>query len=159
LTPTHNSETRKLTRTVTLPSRPASAYEQAISNRGAASHQRRGRPSDAPPPRTRWSAQITALHGLLLAADRDRAPGRRWVAAGWMLSILHLGLLEHRDRLSPADALTLIRGNLPATATGSCRWSGVAAIGLNLAEGRLARRQATVSPFGDYADSIADAAF
>ncbi|WP_327428520.1 CDP-alcohol phosphatidyltransferase family protein [Streptomyces sp. NBC_01236] len=109
--------------------------------------------------RPRALAQLTALHGLLLAAARDREPGRRWVAAGWLLAALHLGLLEHRDRLSPADALTLIRANLPATALGSYRWSGVVAIGLDLADGHLARRQATVSPFGDYADSLADAAF
>jgi len=70
--------------------------------------------------RPRALIQITALHCLLLAVARDRGPGRRWVAASWMLGILHLGLLEHRDRLSPADALTLIRGNLPATTMGAC---------------------------------------
>jgi phosphatidylglycerophosphate synthase len=109
--------------------------------------------------RPRALTQLTVLHGLLLALARDHALGRRWVAAAWLLGASHLGLLEHRDRLSPADALTLIRGNLPATALGSCRWSGVVAIGLDLADGRLARRQETVCPFGDYADSLADAAF
>ena len=75
------------------------------------------------------------------------------------LSALNLGMLEDRDRLSPADTLTLIRGNLPALAAGSGRWAGVVAIASDLADGRLARRQGTVSPFGDYADSLADAAF
>ncbi|WP_151481713.1 CDP-alcohol phosphatidyltransferase family protein [Streptomyces albicerus] len=109
--------------------------------------------------RPRALAQLTVLHGLLFALARDREPGRGWVAAGWLLGALHLGLLERRDRLAPADTLTLIRGSLPATALGPCRWSGVVAIGLDLADGRLARRQETVSPFGDYADSLADAAF
>ncbi|MBT2674105.1 CDP-alcohol phosphatidyltransferase family protein [Streptomyces sp. ISL-14] len=108
--------------------------------------------------RPRALAQITALHGLLLSLTRTRQE-RRWVATSWALGALHLGLLEHRDRLSPADALTLIRGNLPATAVGSSRVSGVLAIASDFADGRLARHQATESPFGDYADSFADAAF
>ncbi|GAB2882962.1 hypothetical protein GCM10027074_59290 [Streptomyces deserti] len=102
--------------------------------------------------------QTTALHGLLLALTRDRR-GRAWVATSWTLTILHLGLLEHRDRLSPADVLTLLRGNLPATSVAPSRVSGVLAIASDLADGRLARHQATESPFGDYADSFADAAF
>lgn len=109
--------------------------------------------------RPRALMQITTLHGLLLALARHRRPGPRWVATSWTLSVLHLGLLEERDRLSPADALTLLRGNLPATVLGASHWSGALAIALDLADGRLARRQGTVSPFGDYADSFADAAF
>ncbi|MGP4049763.1 CDP-alcohol phosphatidyltransferase family protein [Streptomyces sp. 2A115] len=106
--------------------------------------------------RPRALAQLTVLHGLLFVVARD--PGRGWVAANWLLAALHLGLLERRDRLAPADALTLIRDSLPATALGSCRWSGLVSVGLDLSDGRLARRQETVSPFGDYADSLADAA-
>lgn len=113
--------------------------------------------------RPRALVEITALHCLLLAVppdhDRDRGRGRGWVTTSWTLCVLHLGLLERRDRLSPADALTLIRGNLPALAMGSNRWSGVLAIASDLADGCLARHQATVSPFGDYADSFADAAY
>lgn len=109
--------------------------------------------------RPRALGQITALHGLLLARAGQQRPGRGWVATSWTLSVLHLGLLEHRDRLAPADVLTLIRGTLPATAAGSSRWSGLLAIALDLADGRLARNQGTVSPFGDYADSFADAAY
>lgn len=109
--------------------------------------------------RPRALGQITVLHGLLLARAGQQRPGRVWVATSWTLSVLHLGLLEHRDRLAPADVLTLIRGTLPATATGSSRWSGLLAIALDLADGRLARNQGTVSPFGDYADSFADAAY
>ncbi|MBT2478477.1 CDP-alcohol phosphatidyltransferase family protein [Streptomyces sp. ISL-94] len=103
--------------------------------------------------------QITAAHGLLAGLARNKRPGPGWVAASWALSVLHLGLLEERDHLSAADALTLVRGNLPATALGSTRWAGVAAIALDVADGRLARHQHTVTPFGDYADTFADAAF
>jgi hypothetical protein len=104
-------------------------------------------------------AQVTALHGLLLAFARHRRPGRLWVAASWTLSALHLGLLEHRERLAIADVVTLIRANLPALPGAAGRWSGVLAITLDVADGRLARHQGTVSPFGDYADTLADAAF
>ncbi|MBT2450382.1 CDP-alcohol phosphatidyltransferase family protein [Streptomyces sp. ISL-43] len=103
--------------------------------------------------------QITALHGLLAGLARNRRPGPGWVAASWALSVLHLGLLDERDHISAADTLTLARGNLPATALGSTRWSGALAIALDLADGRLARHQHTVTPFGDYADTFADAAF
>lgn len=108
--------------------------------------------------RPRALGEATALHALLLATARDRR-GQVWVATSWTLTVLHLGLLEHRDRLSPADALTLIRGSLPATGAGSSRWSGLLALASDLADGRLARHQGSVAPFGDYADSLADAAF
>ncbi|MGH3159780.1 MAG: CDP-alcohol phosphatidyltransferase family protein [Streptosporangiaceae bacterium] len=107
--------------------------------------------------RPRALAQITALHGAVLTLAGGQRRG--WVAASWTLSVLHLGMLEDRDRLSVADALTLLRGNLPALAAGSGRWAGVVAIASDLADGALARRQGTVSRFGDYADSLADAAF
>ncbi|MFR0358544.1 CDP-alcohol phosphatidyltransferase family protein [Streptomyces sediminimaris] len=108
--------------------------------------------------RPRALAEATAVHSVLLVLARDRA-GQRWVLTSWTLVVLHLGLLEHRDRLAPADALSLVRGNLPATALGARRWSGLVAIALDLADGHLARRLTTVTPFGDYADSLADAAY
>jgi phosphatidylglycerophosphate synthase len=108
--------------------------------------------------RPRAFAQAGALHGLLFTSARDPR-ARAWVATSGTLTVLHLGLLENRGRLSSADVISLLRGNLPATALGRCRWSGLLAIGLDVADGRLARRQDTVSPFGDYADSLADAAF
>ncbi|XEC32475.1 CDP-alcohol phosphatidyltransferase family protein [Streptomyces fradiae] len=109
--------------------------------------------------RPRALAELTVLHGVLCAAAAGRRPGRRWVITSWALSILHLGLLEHRTRLATADVLTLLRANLPALPGGAGRASGALAIGLDLADGRLARRQGTVSPFGDYADTFADAAY
>ncbi|MFB9388551.1 CDP-alcohol phosphatidyltransferase family protein [Streptomyces coeruleoprunus] len=109
--------------------------------------------------RPRALAELTALHGALYAVAAGRRPGRRWVTTSWALAVLHLGLLEHRTRLSGADVLTLLRANLPALPGGAGRASGVLAVGLDLADGRLARRQGTTSPFGDYADSFADAAY
>ncbi|HEX2299925.1 MAG TPA: CDP-alcohol phosphatidyltransferase family protein, partial [Pseudonocardiaceae bacterium] len=109
--------------------------------------------------RPRALAQLTALHGLLFALAAGRRPGRRWVVTSWALSAAHLGLLEQRDRLTAADALTLIRANLPALPGGASPWSGPLAIALDLTDGRLARRHGSASPFGDYADTFADAAY
>jgi hypothetical protein len=58
-----------------------------------------------------------------------------------------------------ADTLTLIRANLPALPGRASRWSGPLAIVLDLAGGRLARRQGAVSPFGVHADTWADTAY
>ncbi|MDH2393946.1 CDP-alcohol phosphatidyltransferase family protein [Streptomyces sp. HNM0663] len=104
-------------------------------------------------------AELTALHGVLYALAAGRRPGPRWVAASWVLAASHLGLLERRTRLTAADVLTLLRGNIPALPGGAGRACGMLAIGLDLADGRLARHQGTTSPFGDYADTFADAAF
>jgi hypothetical protein len=109
--------------------------------------------------RPRALAELTALHGALYAVAAGRRPGRRWVSTSWALAVLHLGLLEQRTCLTAADALTLMRANLPALPGGGGRVSGVLAIGLDLADGRLARHQGTTSPFGEYADTFADAAF
>ncbi|PCG85375.1 hypothetical protein CIB93_14510 [Streptomyces sp. WZ.A104] len=109
--------------------------------------------------RPRALAELTVLHGALFVLASGRRPGRRWVAAGWVLAVLHLGLLEHRTRLATADVLTLMRGNLPALPGGAGRASGVLAVGLDLADGRQARHQGTTSPFGEYADTFADAAY
>ncbi|MGW0500549.1 CDP-alcohol phosphatidyltransferase family protein [Streptomyces sp. NPDC003007] len=109
--------------------------------------------------RPRALAELTALHAVLYALAAGRRPGRRWVAASWGLAASHLGLLEHRTRLAHADILTLLRGNLPALPGGSGRACGVLAVALDLADGRLARHQGTTSPFGDYADTFADASF
>ncbi|MEU9238281.1 CDP-alcohol phosphatidyltransferase family protein [Streptomyces sp. NPDC048385] len=109
--------------------------------------------------RPRALAELTALHGALYAVASGRRPGRRWVTTSWALAVLHLGLLEQRTCLTTADALTLMRANLPALPGGGGRISGVLAIGLDLADGRLARHQGTNSPFGEYADTFADAAY
>jgi phosphatidylglycerophosphate synthase len=102
-------------------------------------------------------AQTTCLHTVLFALAERR--GRSWVAASWALTVTHLGLLEGRDRLTAADALTLCRANLPALAAGRSRWAGVAALASDISDGRLARSTGTASAFGAYADTFADAVF
>ncbi|MCH0565948.1 MULTISPECIES: CDP-alcohol phosphatidyltransferase family protein [unclassified Streptomyces] len=109
--------------------------------------------------RPRALAELTLLHGALYVPAYGRRPGRRWVTTSWALAVLHLGLLEHRTRLTLPDALTLVRANLPALPGSAHRACGMLAIGLDVADGRLARRRGTVSPFGAYADTFADAAF
>ncbi|WP_199431159.1 CDP-alcohol phosphatidyltransferase family protein, partial [Qaidamihabitans albus] len=66
-------------------------------------------------------------------------------------------MLEQHRSLGWANVVTLTRANLPGL-TGT-RWSPVLVLGGDLADGRLARRLGTRSPFGAAADSLADAAF
>jgi phosphatidylglycerophosphate synthase len=101
-------------------------------------------------------AEVTILHGLLaLPAGR---PGRRWVAASWLMAASHLGLLETRQSLGSANVITLLRANLPAL-PGPARWLPVLALASDLADGQIARRADAATVFGGHADSLADAAF
>ena len=100
---------------------------------------------------------MTALHGLLLAVAPPS--GRRWVSTSWLLASTHLGLLEDRSHLGPADLLTLARGNLPAVVSARHPWLASLAMATDFVDGRLARRTGTTTPFGAYADVFADAAF
>ncbi|WP_328726382.1 CDP-alcohol phosphatidyltransferase family protein [Streptomyces sp. NBC_00259] len=81
------------------------------------------------------------------------------MATSWALAVTHLGLMERREQHTAADTLTLIRADQPALPGGASRWSGPLAIVLDLADGRLARHQGAVSLLGDYADTLADAAY
>ncbi|WP_197285771.1 CDP-alcohol phosphatidyltransferase family protein [Nocardiopsis sp. NRRL B-16309] len=105
--------------------------------------------------RPRAATELTVLHIAFLCAASGR--GRVRVIVCWGLSVTHLGLLEERDRLCAADALTLLRANLPAVADGA--WTGPLALATDLFDGRLARRRGLSSSFGAYADALADAAF
>lgn len=102
-------------------------------------------------------AEVSALHGLLLAMAPPS--GRRWISSSWLLTSTHLGLLEDRSHLGPADLLTLARGNLPAVVNARHPWLASLAMATDFVDGRLARRTATTTPFGAYADVFADASF
>jgi hypothetical protein len=102
--------------------------------------------------RPRAFAEATALHGALFAAGR-----RPWTLTSWVLTITHLGLLEGRRTLGAANAVTLLRANLPTVAPS--RWLGLVALGADVLDGQLARRSHTETLFGAHADSLADAAF
>ena len=93
--------------------------------------------------------EVSALHLALLALRCSRLR----LIASWTMAITHLGLLGPSRSIGPANALSLLRANLPAG-----RWSPLAAIGTDVADGWLARRM-TATAFGAYADGLADAAF
>jgi phosphatidylglycerophosphate synthase len=105
--------------------------------------------------RPRALGEITLLHMVFVAARIRNHP--LWTVTSWALAATHLGMLEHRQSIGLANVITLTRANLPALASG---WAApVIALGSDLADGRLARRLDTQSPFGAAADSLADAAF
>lgn len=104
---------------------------------------------------------MTALHAALAALGRGHGhpPGAHWVAISWALSITHLGMLESRRSLGVANVVTLARANLPVVRPGDRRLLATAALASDLVDGRIARWRGTATPFGRYADSIADAVF
>ncbi|MGA8248780.1 MAG: CDP-alcohol phosphatidyltransferase family protein [Nocardioides sp.] len=116
-----------------------------------------GRSADQARLHPRAWAEVSAVHGLLVALAPPS--GRRWIATSWLLASTHLGLLEDRVSLGPANLLTLARGNLPGVVTARHPWLGAVAVVTDFADGRLARRTGTTTPFGSYADAFADAAF
>lgn len=107
--------------------------------------------------RPRALVEVGVVHVLfLVAAAPDR---RRWVVGSWVLSALHLGLLEARTSLGLANVVTLTRGNLPATAAIPEPWIRTIALATDFVDGRLARSTGTTTTFGQHADAFADAVF
>lgn len=105
--------------------------------------------------RPRALAEITTLHLVFAICSHRQRP--LWTIASWALAATHLGMLEHRQSIGIATVITLTRANLPALTTG---WvTPVAALASDLADGHIARRLGTQTPFGAAADSLADAAF
>ncbi len=102
-------------------------------------------------------AQSTALHCLFLMMGQGAR--LRWVATSWTLTALHLGMLENRSHLGAANTLTLVRANLPVTGAPLGRWLGISALTTDFVDGKLARHTGTTTPFGRYADPLADTAF
>lgn len=101
--------------------------------------------------------QATALHGGFLAMGKGAR--WRWVATSWVLTALHLGMLEDRPHLGVANTLTLVRANLPVIGSALGPWLGISALTLDFVDGKLARRTGTTTPFGRYADPLADTVF
>ncbi len=58
-----------------------------------------------------------------------------------------------------AKTLSLVRANLPVIGTGLGRWPGIVALTTDFIDGRFARHTGTTTPFGRFADPLADAAF
>ncbi|MDQ0213097.1 CDP-alcohol phosphatidyltransferase family protein [Arthrobacter bambusae] len=101
-------------------------------------------------------AEATVLHTGLAVAAHPRH--RRWVAASWLLTVTHLGMLENRRTLGPANVLTLIRANLPALEDHLGPLLPILALTTDFLDGWISRSTDTETPFGRYADFLADAA-
>ncbi len=101
-------------------------------------------------------AELLVLH--LLFATGSSARGRTWVALSWALMASHLGLLEERRTLGWANVITVARANLPAYGTRFGTWIPVLAVLSDVADGALARRSQTTTPFGRHADFLSDTA-
>lgn len=99
--------------------------------------------------------EVTFLHAAFAVLGPRKRPA--WTLTSWALAATHPGMLEHHRSIGWANAVTLTRANLPTVT--DHRWTAVLAIGTDLADGRLARKTGTDSPFGAAADSLADAAF
>jgi phosphatidylglycerophosphate synthase len=100
--------------------------------------------------------EVTVLHAAFVVLAGPR--GRRWTAVSWALAVVHLGMLDARQSLGLANAITLLRANLPAIG-GSSRWLPAFALATDLLDGRIARHGDAVTSFGAHADSFADAVF
>jgi CDP-alcohol phosphatidyltransferase len=99
----------------------------------------------------RAALEVTVLHlGMALIRRRSRLG----LAASWAMGVTHLGLLGPEARsIGPANALSLLRANLP-----SGRCAPIVAIGTDIADGTLARLMRPTA-FGAYADPLADVVF
>lgn len=101
--------------------------------------------------------ELTAFHATIAALTPG--PRRCWPALSWALTITHLGMLEDQQSIGAANLLSLTRAHLPLGLPGPGRWLGVLAMASDKADGTLARRRGAITPFGFYADTLADAVF
>ncbi|MBM7847338.1 CDP-alcohol phosphatidyltransferase family protein [Arthrobacter roseus] len=100
--------------------------------------------------------ESTVLHAGLAALADPRH--RTWVAASWLLTISHLGMLENRRTLGVANTLTLIRANLPALENRLGNAVPILALTTDWLDGRISRETGTETRFGRQADFLADTA-
>jgi phosphatidylglycerophosphate synthase len=98
------------------------------------------------------AAELTALHLVAGAVG-----SWRWALTSWFLCITHLGLLGDSPTLGWPNRLTVLRALLPSLAP-TTRWTSVAALATDFADGRLAATGGE-SAFGAFADPIADGVF
>ncbi len=106
--------------------------------------------------RPRALAELTAIHVAVAAvAGRRGAP---WLVASWLMGATHLGMLESRTSLGPANALTVARAALPAAGHSLGAGVPIAALVTDFADGQIARRTGSVTRFGAQGDFLADAA-
>ena len=100
--------------------------------------------------------ESTVLHaGIGILADPRY---RVWVAVSWLFTVSHLGMLESRSGLGVANALTLLRANLPALENRFGNTVPVLALATDWLDGRVSRATGTETSFGRQADFLADTA-
>ena len=100
--------------------------------------------------------ESTVLHvGLAALADPRH---RTWVAASWILTASHLGMLEKQETLGVANTLTLIRANLPALESRLGNAVPILALATDWLDGQISRATGTETRFGRQADFLADTA-
>ncbi|MGY6497630.1 MAG: CDP-alcohol phosphatidyltransferase family protein [Microcella sp.] len=106
--------------------------------------------------RPRAVAEVTLVHAAVAAlAGRRGAP---WLLTSWAMGVTHLGMLEERTTLGPANILTVARAALPAAGHRLGSAVPVVALATDFADGQIARRTRTVTRFGAQGDFLADAA-
>jgi len=101
--------------------------------------------------------ESTVIHVVMGALSNRR--GLVWIAVSWIMAVTHLGMLGDRRSIGIPNALTLIRGNLPALEGRLGRSLPVISLATDFADGRIARATGAVTPFGTQADFLADTAF
>ncbi|QHO68695.1 CDP-alcohol phosphatidyltransferase family protein [Marisediminicola antarctica] len=101
--------------------------------------------------------ESTLIHVVAGALSNRRGLG--WIAVSWIMAVTHLGMLGDRRSIGIPNALTLIRGTLPALEDRLGRSLPVISLATDFADGKIARATGTVTPFGTQADFLADTAF
>lgn len=110
--------------------------------------------ADAARLRSRAVAEVHLLHAALLASTRDPR-----ALISWSLTLTHVGLLPAGGGLGIPNTLSLLRANLPIIAPSRPGLVATVALVTDFADGVLARRINAETPFGAYADPLADAVF
>ena len=101
-------------------------------------------------------AEATAVHAGMAALAHPH--GRVWIATSWLMTVTHLGMLEHRRTMGLPNLLTIARASLPAAAHRLGSAVPVLALLTDFVDGKLARSTGVVTRFGTQGDYLADAA-
>ncbi len=101
-------------------------------------------------------AEATAVHAGMAALAHPH--GRVWITTSWLMTVTHLGMLEHRRTMGLPNLLTIARASLPAAAHRLGSAVPVLALVTDFVDGKLARSSGTVTRFGTQGDYLADAA-
>ncbi|MEX2229975.1 MAG: CDP-alcohol phosphatidyltransferase family protein [Dehalococcoidia bacterium] len=103
---------------------------------------------------SRAAGEVHALHAALFLGTGDPR-----AAISWAMAWTHVGLLPAERGLGVPNTLSLVRANLPIIAPSRPRLVAVVAVLTDLADGAIARASGGVTPFGAYADTLADVVF